>query len=73
MSFSEMHDAANAFKELSLDGRLNGCIGALYGWFCRIKVLSASDTMNMGSYLSSHYQSYGVNVQEHVVWIVGSL
>jgi hypothetical protein len=63
MSLTEMHDAANAFKELSLDGRLNGCIVSLDGWLCRSKVLSASDTMNVGSYFSCHYQSYGVNVQ----------
>jgi hypothetical protein len=63
MFLSNMHNAANSFKELSLDGRLNGCIGALDGWLCRIKVPSASDTMNVASYFSGHYQSYGMNVQ----------
>jgi hypothetical protein len=61
MSLSEMHNAATAFKELSLDGQLNGCIGALDGWLCRIKVPSASETMNVGSYFSGHYQSYGIH------------
>jgi len=59
----QQHDATNAFKELSLDGQLNGCISALDGWLCRIKVPSASDTMNVASYFSGHYQSYGINVQ----------
>jgi hypothetical protein len=63
MSLSDMHYATNSFKELSLDGQLNGCIGALDGWLCRIKVPSASYTMNVASYFSGHYQSYGVNVQ----------
>jgi hypothetical protein len=45
MCLSEMHDASNKFKEFSLDGRLNGYIGTLDGWLCRIKVPSASDTM----------------------------
>jgi len=63
MSLSNMHNAANSFKELSLDGQLNGCIGALDGWLCRIKVPSASDTMNVVSYFSGHYQSYGMNVK----------
>ena len=62
-SLSDMHNAANSFRELSLDGQLNGCIGALDGWLCRIKVPSASDAMNVASYFSGHYQSYGVNVQ----------
>jgi hypothetical protein len=63
MSLSDMHNAANSFKEFSLDGRLNGCIGALDGWLGRIRVPSASDTMNVASYFSGHYQSYSVNVQ----------
>jgi hypothetical protein len=63
ISLTEIHDTTNEFKELSLDGRLIGCIGALDGWLCRIKVPSSSDMMNVSSYFSGHYQSYGVNVQ----------
>ena len=63
LSLSEMKAAANSFKNISLDGRLNGCIGALDGWLCWIKVPSESDTCNVGSYFSGHYQSYGVNKQ----------
>jgi hypothetical protein len=54
-SLSDMHNAANSFEELSLDGQLNGCIGALDGWLCRMKVPSASDAMNVASYFSGHY------------------
>jgi hypothetical protein len=60
MPLTEMHDAAIAFKNVSLDGRLNGWIGALDGSLCWVKVPSACDMMNVGSYLSGHYQSYGV-------------
>ncbi len=62
-TLTEFHDAAFAFQQMSLDGRLNGCIGALDGWLCRIKVPSQSETMNVSSYFSVHYQCYGVNVQ----------
>jgi hypothetical protein len=62
-SISEMKVVASGFESLSLDGRLNGCIGALDGWLCRIKVPSQKETYNVGSYFSGHYQSYGVNVQ----------
>ena len=33
-SISEMKVVASGFESLSLDGRLNGCIGALDGWLC---------------------------------------
>jgi hypothetical protein len=54
----------SCFESLSLYGRLNGCVGALDGWLCRIKVPSENETYNVGSYFSGHYQSYGVKVQE---------
>jgi hypothetical protein len=34
---------------------LNGCIGALDRWLCRIQVPPASETMNKSSYFSGHY------------------
>jgi hypothetical protein len=63
MLLTDMQDNANAFQQLSLDGRLGGCIGALDGWLCQIKVPSKNETINVGGYFSSHYQSYGVNMQ----------
>ncbi len=55
--------AALAFKAKSHGGMLNGCIAALDGWLCRIKVPTMHDTMNRGSYFSGHYQCHGLNVQ----------
>jgi hypothetical protein len=63
MTLSELRVAADEFTNISLDGRLNGCVGALDGWLCRIKVPSKAETMNVASYFSGHYQTYGVNVQ----------
>ena len=62
-SISEMKVVASGFESLSLDGRLNGSIGALDGWLCPIKVPSQKEAYNVGSNFSGHYQSYGVNVQ----------
>ena len=42
---------------------LDGCVGALDGWLCRIKVPTSTDTANIAAYFSGHYQHHGVNVQ----------
>jgi len=44
-------------------GVMDGCVGALDGWLCRIKVPMHKDTSNVTSYFSGHYQCYGINVQ----------
>jgi len=62
-SFSEKKVVASGFESLSLDGRLNGCIGALDGWLCWIKVPFQKEIYNFGSYFSGHYQIYGVKFQ----------
>jgi hypothetical protein len=61
---------ANSLKKLAIDfqskssmGVLDGCVGALDGWLCRIKVPTAKDTANIAAYFSGHYQHHGVNVQ----------
>ncbi len=42
-------------------GVLHGCVRALDGWLCCIKVPTAKDTANIAAYLSGHYQHHGVN------------
>jgi hypothetical protein len=69
LALSFPQDAAG-LKELALDfqskssnGTLDGCVGALDGWLCRIKVPLGKDTSNIASYYSGHYQCHGVNIQ----------
>jgi len=52
-----------AFQNKSSNGVLDGCVGALDGWLCRIKVPTQKETANISAYFSGHYQCYGVNVQ----------
>ena len=59
----ELKAKANAFKARSSNGALDGCVGALDGWLCHIEVPSATETPNVTSYFSGHYQCYGLNVQ----------
>ncbi len=42
---------------------LDGCVGSLDGWLCRIKVPLGKDTSNIASYYSGHYCCYGITVQ----------
>ena len=62
-SMDELITAAHDFHELSSHGVLNGCVGALDGWLCRIRVPSSSEVVKVQSYFSGHYQCYGLNVQ----------
>jgi len=54
---------ALGFTGKSSFGVIDGCVGELDGWLCRIKVPLGKDTSNISSYFSGHYQCYGVNVQ----------
>jgi hypothetical protein len=42
---------------------LDGCVGALDGWLCRINVPLGRDTSIISTHFSGHYQCYGNNVQ----------
>jgi hypothetical protein len=61
-SLEQLCNSASEFASLRLDRVLNGCVMALDGWLCWIKVPGANETPNVSSYFSSHYQCYGVNV-----------
>jgi hypothetical protein len=60
---SELKEVAIEFQGKSSFGVLDGCVGALDGWLCRIKVPLGKDTSNIASYYSGHYCCYGINVQ----------
>lgn len=59
----QLKRVALEFQQKSSFGVMDGCVGALDGWLCRIKVPLSKDTSNIRSYFSGHYQCYGVNVQ----------
>jgi hypothetical protein len=54
---------ALGFTGKSSFGVIDGCVCALDGWLCWIKVPLGKDTSNISSYFSGHYQCFGVNVQ----------
>jgi hypothetical protein len=62
-NLDELKRTALEFQGKSSFGVLDGCVGALDGWLCRIKVPLGKDTSNIRAYFSGHYQCYGVNVQ----------
>ncbi len=51
------------FQNKSNFGIMDGCVGALDGWLCRIKVQLGKDTSSIASYFSGHYQCHRVNIQ----------
>jgi hypothetical protein len=60
----ELRAVSDSFESISYQGiSMRGCIGVIYGWICAIVVPLSSAVGNMISYLSGHYQRYGVNVQ----------
>jgi hypothetical protein len=63
MERDALNKVALEFQKKSSSGMMDGCVGAIDGWLCQIKVPSASDTANIASYFSGHYQCYGINVQ----------
>ena len=63
VTIDELMTSASEFERLSSHGIINGCIGAVDGWLCQIRVPSAHEVTRVKSYFSGHYQCYGVNVQ----------
>jgi hypothetical protein len=60
---TELESAAASFRQCSDHGLLRGCIGCVDGYLLRIKTPASSETGNVKSYFSGHYQAYGLNVQ----------
>ncbi len=53
----------DGFTAKSSDGIMQGCVGAIDGYFQRIQTPSRKEVGNVISYYSGHYESHGVNCQ----------
>lgn len=42
---------------------IKGCVVCIDGWLCRVKTPSRSETRNVRSYFSGHYQAMWLNAQ----------
>jgi hypothetical protein len=51
------------FSAKSSDGIMQGCVGAIDGYFQRIQTPFKKEVGNVQSYYSGHYESHGVNCQ----------
>jgi len=59
----ELDKLCSGFRQISMDGAMDGCIGDLDGYFMRITAPSHRECGNVSAYFSGHYCTYGVNVQ----------
>jgi hypothetical protein len=59
----ELDQLCSGFYQISTDGVMDGCIGALDGYLMRITAPSHRECGNVSAYFSGHYCTYGVNVQ----------
>jgi hypothetical protein len=59
----ELDKLCSRFYQISTDGVMDGCIGALDGYLKRITAPSHRECGNVSAYFSGHYCTYGVNVQ----------
>jgi hypothetical protein len=53
----------DGFSAKSSDGIMQGCVGAIDGYFQRIQTPFKKEVGNVQSYYSGHYESHGVNCQ----------
>ncbi|OWZ04056.1 hypothetical protein PHMEG_00024112 [Phytophthora megakarya] len=56
-------NAAKEFQRLRSSHVIKGCVGAVDGWLCPIRVPCKDEVARVRSFFSGHYQRYGVNVQ----------
>ena len=76
---AEARDAALAFQSISQGGCIWNCIAAVDGYHLQIQTPSKAEAKNVKSFLSGHYQTYGVNIQAacdsnshfSFIWIAG--
>jgi hypothetical protein len=61
---SDIRDCAAGYGYRSLNVALRGCIGAVDGWLVEIQRPTEADVgPNVRKFFSSHYDTYGINVQ----------
>ncbi len=59
----DLTKAAQEFECHMSHGIMNGCVAALDGWLCRIRIPTTDEVKKVKPYFSGHYQCYGLNVQ----------
>ena len=62
-SAEEWREVNNGFKAKSSDNIMEGCVGAIDGYFQRIQTPTRAEVGNFVAYYSGHYESHGVNCQ----------
>ena len=70
---AEIRAASTAFRSLSSNGVIDGCVGCIDGLLMKIQTPSKSKTGNVKSFFSGHYQTYGSIFRRHVMRNVGLL
>ena len=64
----EWEEVRRGFESKSLGGLINGCVGAIDGFFQRTLMLRKKDCANnQTAYFSGHYEHYGVNVKARLI------
>ena len=59
----EWREVNDGFKAKSSDQIMEGCVGAIDGYFQRIQTPTKKEVGNVIAYYSGHYESHGVNCQ----------
>ena len=62
-SHEEWVEVNKGFTSKSSDGIMNGCVGAIDGYFQRTQTPGKGKVGNVNAYYSGHYESHGVNCQ----------
>jgi hypothetical protein len=60
---AEISAASMAFKSISSNGVIDGCVGCVDGLLMKIQTPSSSEAGNVKSFFSGHYQTFGINIQ----------
>lgn len=60
---AEWKEVNDGFSAKSSDGIMQGCVGAIDGYFQRIQTPIKKEVGNVQSYYSGHYESHGLNCQ----------
>ena len=59
----EVETLRKGFHSMSSNGLMEGCVGAVDGFFQRITCPSKKEIYNSNAYYSGHYESHGLNCQ----------
>ena len=62
-SADEVESIRKRFSKVSANGLMNGCVGAINGFFQKTNCPWKLEVWNTDAYFSGHYESYGLNCQ----------